>query len=180
MIHGGPLLEEIYLKPGELTVAERPALVSTVLGSCVAVTLFTPRLGVGAICHAMLPEARGETSFKFVDTSLQHMLGRFDRLGVTRRELVVKLFGGADMFELLQPSKTGSVGRQNIEIATRLLRQAGLPLKAADTGGRQGRKLLFYTHTGEVLLKRLGTNGVIAGLGEDGGPVRTGPPGGAE
>ena len=151
-----PLLESIYLKPGELAVAERPALVSTVLGSCVAVTLFSPRLGVGAICHAMLPLAEGRDGFKYVDSSLLHMLAQFERLRVPKRELTVKLFGGADMFEPGLPNGGLSVGRQNIQAATALLRQEGLPVVAEDTGGRQGRKLLFYTHTGEVLLKRLG------------------------
>lgn len=161
MIPRGPLLESIYLKPGELAVAERPALVSTVLGSCVAVTLFNPRLGVGAICHAMLPLAAGRPGFKFVDNSLQHMLQRFERLGVSRTELVAKLFGGADMFQAQQPPATQTVGRQNVQAATTLLQQQGLRLVATDTGGRQGRKLLFYSHTGEVLLKRLGQNAVV-------------------
>lgn len=161
MIPRGPLLESVYLKPGELVVAERPALVSTVLGSCVAVTLFNPRLGVGAICHAMLPLAAGRDGFKYVDSSLLHMLAHFERLGVSKRELTVKLFGGADMFESGLPAGGGSVGRQNIQAATALLRQEGLPVVAADTGGRQGRKLLFYSHTGEVLLKRLGQQPVV-------------------
>lgn len=155
MIPRGPLLESIYLKPGELAVAERPALVSTVLGSCVAVTLFSPRLGIGAISHAMLPLAAGRSDFKYVDSSLLHMLAQFDRLQVSKRELVVKLFGGADMFEPAQASGGSTVGRQNIQAARVLLRQEGLSVQAEDTGGRQGRKLLFYTHTGEVLLKRL-------------------------
>lgn len=161
MIPRGPLLESIYLKPGELAVAERPALVSTVLGSCVAVTLFSPRLGVGAICHAMLPLAAGRDGFKYVDSSLMHMLAQFARLQVPKRELTVKLFGGADMFESGLPTGGVSVGQQNIQAATTLLRQQGLPVVAADTGGRQGRKLLFYTHTGEVLLKRLGQQPVV-------------------
>lgn len=161
MIPRGPLLESIYLKPGELAVAERPALVSTVLGSCVAVTLFSPRLGVGAICHAMLPLAAGRDGFKYVDSSLMHMLAQFARLQVPKRELTVKLFGGGDMFESGLPTGGVSVGQQNIQAATTLLRQQGLPVVAADTGGRQGRKLLFYTHTGEVLLKRLGQQPVV-------------------
>lgn len=155
MIPRGPLLESIYLKPGELAVAERPALVSTVLGSCVAVTLFSPRLGVGAICHAMLPLAEGREGFKFVDTSLAHMLESFERLGVTKRELVAKLFGGADMFEVLRPASSPTVGWQNVQAARTILQREGLHLSASDTGGQQGRKLLFYSHTGEVLLKRL-------------------------
>ena len=156
MIEPGPLLESIYLKPGELAIAERPALISTVLGSCVAVTMFTPRLGVGAICHAMLPHCTGPGGVRFVDRALSHMLERFDKFGLARSELVVKMFGGADMFEQVRPAPAPTVGRQNIQAATELLKNAGVRLAATDTGGRQGRKLLFYSHTGEVFLKRLG------------------------
>ena len=158
MIPRGPLLESIYLKPGELTVAERPALVSTVLGSCVAVTLFSPRLGVGAICHAMLPsgDCAGD-GFRYVDCSLRHMLAHFQRLGIKSGEMTVKLFGGADMFEAVNPNAGSlTVGMKNIRAATELLRLQGLTLAASDVGGRHGRKLLFYSHTGEVFLKRLG------------------------
>jgi chemotaxis protein CheD len=48
-----------------------------------------------------------------------------------------------------------SIGRQNIEMAEKILLSEGLTLKAKDVGGTGGRKILFYTGTGEVLLKRL-------------------------
>lgn len=156
MSRGDLGLEEIYLKPGELTVAERPTLISTVLGSCVALTLCSPRHGIGGICHAMLPRSPGGADFKYVDSALLHLLDRFDRLRVPRRELVIKLFGGADMFDSTLPSGSLTVGKQNVEAARTLLGRERLRLQAEDTGGRQGRKLLFYSHTGEVLLKRLG------------------------
>lgn len=149
-------LTPIYLKPAELAVAERPSLISTVLGSCVAVTLFSCRRKVGAICHAMLPSGGCGNGFKYVDSSLRHMLEHFDRLGIDRKEIDVKLFGGADMFEAAPfPSRSMTVGRQNIQAAFDNLRQEGLRIVVSDVGGRQGRKLLFYSHTGEVLLKRL-------------------------
>jgi chemotaxis protein CheD len=48
-----------------------------------------------------------------------------------------------------------SVGRQNILIAMRQIEDHGLILVASDTGGIQGRKLIFKSDTGVVLLKRL-------------------------
>lgn len=35
------------------------------------------------------------------------------------------------------------------------MKSEGLTLITRDVGGIQGRKIFFYTHTGEVLLKRL-------------------------
>jgi len=145
-------LPKIYLKPGELTISEHPAEVSTVLGSCVAVTFYSPRHIVGAICHAMLPRGGG---FKYVDGALRHMLDTFDRLGIPRNEIEAKLFGGSDMFPVLHPTKINTVGRQNIAMAQQLLQEEGLIPRVADVGGGQGRKLVFYPHTGEVFLKRL-------------------------
>ncbi len=45
-----------YLRPGELHIADHPGIVTTVLGSCVSVTMFSRRREVGAICHGLMPE----------------------------------------------------------------------------------------------------------------------------
>lgn len=151
--------EAIYLLPGEISIVERPTVISTVLGSCVSVTLFHRRRGFGAMCHAMLPYAQGGNDFKFVDSAVRHMLDAFDRRSIPRAEIEVKLFGGADMFEpAIGGGSNLTVGRQNIAAATQILAEEGLQLLASNVGGRQGRKLHFRAHTGEVLLKRLQTN----------------------
>lgn len=146
---------KLYLQPGELTVTEIPTQVSTVLGSCVALTLFNRRLKYGAICHAMLPHNRGDGGFKYVGEAFDYMLGRFALAGIERHEIEVKLFGGS---EILPHSVAGSVltvGRQNIEVAKGLIEREGLKLCAESIGGEQGRKIHFYTHTGEIFLKRV-------------------------
>ncbi len=147
----------VYLKPGDLCHAESPSVVSTILGSCVAVTMFNPGTRVGSICHAMLPRnpsPRGGETFRYVDSSILYMVKRFRALGVRTNETEVKLFGGADVLEY-RGENGASVGRQNIEIALETIGKAGLRLIVSDVGGKVGRRLCFYTHTGEVLLKRM-------------------------
>lgn len=157
-------LPTVYLKPGEMHYAEYPTLVMTVLGSCLSVTMFNRRKGLGAICHGLLPLCDGEKEcpsecnegFKYVDCSIRRMAKVFDQHGINRREIEVKCFGGSDMFprEKQVPGLV-SVGRQNIVIAEKILMTEGLSLHMMDVGGLQGRKILFYTDTGEVFLKRL-------------------------
>jgi chemotaxis protein CheD len=154
----------VYLKPGETYFSREPAVVVTVLGSCLSVTMFHRRTGAGAICHCLLPkcsipkECYGECleGLKYVDCSIQRMVRIFDRDKVQRGEIEVKCFGGADMFTR-QNEGPGviSIGRQNIISAEKTLNIEGLKLKVKDVGGIQGRKIFYYTHTGEVLLKRL-------------------------
>lgn len=157
----------VYLKPGEMYFTNEPTVVVTVLGSCLSVTMFSKKHGLGGICHGLLPQCSGENrreecrgecldGYKYVDCSIRKMVRLFDRQKVRRSEIEVKCFGGADMFSRpIERSGTASVGRQNIVTAEEILRSEGLRQHAVDVGGMQGRKIFFYTHTGEVLLKRL-------------------------
>lgn len=153
-------LPTVYLKPGELYIGEKPTKVVTVLGSCVSITLFSKRLKVGAICHGVLPKCRsnGKCSpacgemFKFMDCSFHYMLARFKKIGIPKDDIEVKVFGGADTFA---SRKESAVGTMNVKKTLELLQEENLRLLAGDVGDSFGRKLIFYTHTGEVYVKRL-------------------------
>ncbi len=145
---------EIFLKPGEVCISQTPTEVSTILGSCVAVTIFNKRLKVGAICHALLPKNPDNfDTFRYVDSTVSYMLRRVEAMGIAKAEMEVKIFGGADV--LGRNASGPSVGRKNVEIALAIMKQESLTPAITDTGGSLGRKIRFYTHTGEVLLKRL-------------------------
>jgi chemotaxis protein CheD len=148
-------VQGFYLHPGQMCFCDRPSRVETVLGSCVAVTMWNPRLRVGCICHAVLPRSRDALNdpLKYVDSSIQSMLNVLERHSSRRQDLEVKLFGGASMRRT--PSNLMSVGQQNVHAAIALLQEEGFTLRTSDTGGSAGRKLLFYTATGEVYVKRI-------------------------
>jgi chemotaxis protein CheD len=154
----------VYLKPGEMFFSDEPAVVETVLGSCLSVTMFHRQRRLGAICHGILPicgeqkECHGNCleGFKYVDCSIHRMAQIFDRYKVPRGRIEVKCFGGADMFtRQIEGPGIASIGRRNIIAAQKILTSEGLKLDVQDVGGFQGRKIFFHTHTGKVLLKRL-------------------------
>jgi len=164
----------IYLKAGEVHVSNEPAMILTVLGSCLSVTMFHRRLGVGAICHGVLPQCKNKADCtgdclegtKYVECSIQRMAKHFRGLGALSHEIEVKIFGGADMFGGGLKGKTGvSVGMQNAEKALEIIEQEGLRVSSSDLGGAQGRKIFFNMATGEVLLKRLQPNVVLPDSG---------------
>ena len=149
-------LPVVFLKPGEAYVSERPTVVTTVLGSCVSITFFSPGSRLGAICHTMLP--KGGTSgeeFKYVDLAVKRLLYIFERYGVYRHEIEIKLFGGSNIL-VRSGGRAGTrtIGEQNIRAALAVIEEERLTLISADTGGSSGRKIIFYTHTGKVLVKR--------------------------
>lgn len=156
-----------YLKPGELLVTQEPMVISTLLGSCLSVTMFSPRRALGAICHGLLPICReaGEIScqngcdngLRYVSCAIFRMLDAFRQQGILPLEIDVKIFGGSDMFSRKE-GKSATVGKQNIQKALEIIDGEGLKLVASDVGGERGRKIIFNTLTGEVWLKRLNQN----------------------
>lgn len=137
-------------------MADSPAVVTTVLGSCLSVTMFSPRHRIGAICHAVLPFENGfHWDARYVDSSIMIMLKNFARLSIDSAALQIKMFGGADVGSLERDGKTLSVGSRNIAAALRVIAEQKLALAASDLGGVRGRKITFHAHTGEVFLQRV-------------------------
>lgn len=149
----------VFLKPGEAVVSRHPILVSTILGSCISVTMFSPARGVGAICHAMFPRAApNQTSLYYVEPALRYIYRKM-QANKAVDDLEVKLFGGAAVLGgpgQAEPSK--GVGEQNLAAAVRVLQELGLKILKQDTGGTRGRKIHFSMKTGDVYLRRLRQN----------------------
>ena len=164
MVELVPVLPDLNLQPGELFLARSPAILRTILGSCVGVTFWSARLGAGALCHGVLPRCPpglppgGSASEgpRYVDFSIRYLARQFDALGASRRELEVKLFGGADMLPTaVDRQERLTVGALNCQAAIEVLAEEGFTVSASDLGGERGRRIHFHTGTGEVLLHRL-------------------------
>jgi len=158
-----PDLPQVYLQPGESFFADQPTIIATILGSCVGVTFWSASLRVGALCHAMLPKCPPHSlagmslanGRRYVDFCIHDLAQQFDELGVTRANVQVKLFGGADMLVHGADPLHPSVGKQNSETALELLHAEGYKVTSSSLGDSFGRKIKFNTGTGEVVLRLL-------------------------
>lgn len=139
-----------FLYPSSLYVSRDPHLVTTVLGSCIAVCLFDPKEKAGGINHYMLPLWNGEglASVKFGNIAIEKLIEEMELRGSDRKNLYAKLFGGAS-----QVNYSMQIGQRNIEIARKLLIENNINIVAESVGGSQGRKIIFNTYTGEVRMK---------------------------
>ena len=150
----------VYLQPGEVHLARSPAILRTVLGSCVGVTFWSAKLGIGALCHGVLPICppgiRAQEGYRYVDFSICNLARQFESMGAVREQVQIKVFGGADVLPV-HSSRTGrkTVGHQNWQTALEVLRKERLSVLASDVGGPVGRTIEFHTGTGEVILRRL-------------------------
>ena len=158
------ILPDLDLQPGELFLSRGPAILRTILGSCVGVTFWSAWLGAGALCHGVLPRcpkvwplgSGPSEGHRYVDFSIRYLAQQFDALGASRRELEVKLFGGADVLPVAGSRQNRpTVGALNCRAAIEVLAEEGFTVSASDLGGVRGRRIHFHTGTGEVLLYRL-------------------------
>lgn len=158
---------KVFLPTGDCFLAVRPTLVSTVLGSCVAVTMCAPARAIGAICHAFLPDsitfqhsACEPQVCRFVDTALENMFSSLMKLKVPPEEIVIKVFGGASgLMGGVERTNLYDIGGRNLGAVRRWLFGHGLSISKSQTGGSHGRKLHFLTHTGDVWVKLLNRSG---------------------
>lgn len=151
----GNNLKEIYLYPGQLYAEPEPALVTTVLGSCVSVCLYDRVEKKGAINHYMLPLWNGDglPSPKYGNIAIPKLIEKMILNGCRRSNLIAKIFGGAAV--LNSSSGLMGVGDRNIALAKDMLRMEGIEIVAASVGDTFGRKIIFNTLTGEVLMKKV-------------------------
>ena len=153
----------VFLHTGDCYIGVQPTMVTTVLGSCVAVTMFSPQRNIGAICHAFLPDSKrisvrgpDPQPCRFVDTAVETMLSSMSRLGADLDQLEVKIIGGASGLGG-GPRGRGvfDMGARNVEMAEQVLGGRGVKVLDSHVGGNQGRKVVFITNTGEIWVKRL-------------------------
>jgi len=145
----------IYLHPGQIVVVSQPAMITTVLGSCVSVCLWDPVARVAGINHFLLPllPMRGESEERYGNTAMQRLIDDVLALGGVMHRLTAKVFGGANV--LMPNNARKSIGIQNVEVARDILHLHEIEIAADETGGRHGRKLHFDTATGGVWVKEL-------------------------
>lgn len=148
--------ERVYLHPGQMFVTGDSAVVTTILGSCVAVCLWDERALVAGINHFLLPAnpARTPADPRYGNTAMKQLVTAMVERGATVANLVAKVFGGASVI----PSFSGArkaIGDQNVVAAREALETAGIRIAGEQVGGQRGRKLVFFTGNGSAYVKEI-------------------------
>lgn len=147
----------IFLRPGDWLFGRGDLRVVTLLGSCVALVLWAPRLRLGAVCHCVLPARHDAIGGAGLDGRYGHDTGlwlaqRFAEAGCGWHEVEATLAGGA------QSQPTG-VGPANIAWAQQWAASQGLSFLQQDVGGRVVRRLTFNLADGSLTVAHGGRLG---------------------
>lgn len=148
---------DIYLLPGDLHFGDKNTRIHTVLGSCVSIAVWHPRLHIGGMGHSMLP-SRGKPGKQnldghYVDEAIELLLHEISKRHTHPDEYQVKLFGGGNMFRRHPTKKAFNVAESNIEAARVLLEAGGFAIHTEHVGGSGHRNIIFDLCDGSVLVK---------------------------
>lgn len=170
---------DILLQPGEFHFGDRNTRIRTILGSCVAITMWHPKRLIGGMCHYMLassPRRRIEgLDGKYGEDAILMFFAEAIRHDTNPKDYVVKVFGGGNMFPAhgghwpcdAKPCEDVIDGCRNVSckngmIGRALIKQHGMKIDAEHIGGAGHRNVIFDISSGHVwvrqvqLLKRAG------------------------
>jgi chemotaxis protein CheD len=145
-------LPHVFLLAGEMLCTAEPMLVTTVLGSCVAVCLFDRARGLGGINHFLLPRGSDRSNLRYGNVAIDNLVDGLIGLGAEQATLEAKMFGGAAV--LLPDTSNFNVGLQNIDVALERLERYRIPIIASRIGGKTGLTIRLFTRTGRVLVRQ--------------------------
>jgi len=158
----------ITIFSGECFVSNKNDVISTVLGSCIAVCLIDVINNVGGMNHFMLPEDRrvyhmdgtrlkqdvmDDNAMRYGITSMEVLIAEMQKNGASRTNLRAKVFGGGNVIS--KTTNTESVGDKNIGFARAFLKTEGIPIEKESIGDKFGRKIFFVTGENRVFLKKV-------------------------
>jgi chemotaxis protein CheD len=147
-------LLKIFLTPGTLYCTSEPSVVTTVLGSCVAVCLWDRTQGGAGMNHYVLPHGTlGEHGLRYGNVAIEQLGEGMNRLGSRIENLRAKVFGGATVLPFGVAADT--VGSKNVRVALEWLRHNSIPVVARRTGGKNGLLIRLYTKTGRVMVRKI-------------------------
>ncbi|MBB5213443.1 chemotaxis protein CheD [Parapusillimonas granuli] len=142
------------INPGGWAVEdERP--IATLLGSCVAVCLYDPKLRLAGMNHFLLPggsrrHVNDDDTVLHGDYAMEVLRNAMFARGASEDRLVAKAFGGGNVVNAIHMA----IGTRNAEFARQWLQREGIPLLADDMGGSWSRKVVLDPLTGDAFCRR--------------------------
>jgi chemotaxis protein CheD len=154
---------EVFLQPGEFYFGEGKTRIRTLLGSCVAITLWHPRLHLGGMSHYVLPNRRHRKKHepldgRYADEVMEMFMRELRHSHTKPGEYEVKIFGGGRMFQ--HEGKDGKAGshlnipERNVQIGRELVTRYGFRFTAEDLGGNGHRNVMLDLWSGDVWVKK--------------------------
>ncbi len=150
-------IPKVHVNIGQLHACRGPAILNTLLGSCVSACLFDAEAGVAGMNHILLVHKADlehfDASTRYGIHAMEVLINDMMKLGARRSRLQAKAFGGGNVLTT-GSSDNSTPGQRNVEFLLNFLNLESIPLLAYDFGGPWTRVINFHTDTYDVFVKK--------------------------
>jgi chemotaxis receptor (MCP) glutamine deamidase CheD len=157
MVDASGYSRKVSIRIGGVFASREPALVRTVLGSCVAACLYDPDRRIGGMNHFLLPDSVSDegTPTRLGVHAMETLINDILKLGGDHRALRAKVFGGGHVLRVKRSDQ--NPGERNVHFVRRFLLAENIPIAAECLGGDNPLQVYFFTDSARTLIKRLGS-----------------------
>lgn len=159
------------LRAGEYYASKNGEILHTILGSCISTCIYDQKQNIGGMNHYLLPslihpdEIMTSKVGRYGMYAMELLIGELIKHGAKRENFAAKVFGGGNVLDFRKSD--GDVTGLNIRFAKKFLELEGIPVQKEDMGGYDGRKVLFFTDSSRVLLKKFNMKKDMMTLNEE-------------
>lgn len=133
------------------SVSHGETLLTTGVGSCIALCIWDPFSKIGGMAHISQPDSRTPFGDGIMPKgALLILLEQVQRLGAKRGGLVSWMAGGGNMFPSTENTAVGDIGGRIARDVVDALKEQSLFLRGRDIGGPLGRSVRLFTAEGSV------------------------------
>ena len=151
-----------FINPGAFFFGESNCQIHTILGSCIAITLWHPDLRIGGMCHFVLPGRRApdkvmrygsDCDGRYSDAAMALFEREASKRRTNLKDYQAKIFGGSNMLTNSTLREDELIGTKNTEAALKHLTEREIPLLVAHVGETGHRRIAFDVAKGDVWVK---------------------------
>jgi len=169
----GDDVNRVFLLPGEYMVSKEPYIISTLLGSCVAVTMHHPKFKFGGMNHFMLPTPSihsVDTGTKYGNYAINALAQFMEKECGSLQGVEAMIIGGGKVIHNIRPGND-RIGSQNISFAREILRAKNIKVIREHVGGEVGYKVQYHNWNNQLTIKKMGRTELHQALiGQAGNP----------
>ncbi len=159
MLHLPTRKLDVVLDPGQFHFGQADLRIGTLLGSCVAITMWHPIRKIGGMCHYLLPSRNRDVDSsepldgRYGDEAVEMFMQEIQRANTFPEDYEAKIFGGGNQFGHSSWSRSIDVPSRNIAAGMDLLQSCGLDVRARHVGGSGPRNVILDLASGHVWVR---------------------------
>ncbi len=153
--------EEFFVGIGQMVIKKAPARMSSVLRSCVVLTLYNEKSRIGGMVHILLSGGGGREDSHYSDPATRTLVEEMRKRAGEGDRIVAKIVGGSESVFKGESCLLQNIGRNTVAGIVSILVEEMIDIEGMHMGGNSERKMVFDTGTGDIEMSLMLGSGIL-------------------